>query len=62
MKFLSTEEGKVGSLVGANFLFAAISGQTTISLEAVLRMGLLLAQIAVAVLTAWYIYQKGKKP
>lgn len=57
MKFLSTEEGKVGGLAGANILLAA--SQPWISdIESVLRITLLVGQIAVAALTAMYVYRK----
>lgn len=57
MKFLSTEEGRVGSLAGANILLASTQPWTA-NVESVLRITLLLGQIAVAVLTALYVYRK----
>lgn len=56
MKFLATEEGKIGSVAAVNIMYAAISpwGVT----ESALRLLLLIGQIAVAYLTAWYVYRK----
>lgn len=59
MTFLSTEEVKIGGLVAVNIASAA-SQPWAISTEAFLRVLLLVGQVAVAYLTAWYVYRKIK--
>lgn len=59
MKFLSTEEGRVGVLAGVNLTLASV-GTWVGTTEAILRLLLLLGQLMVAWLTALYIYRKVK--
>lgn len=60
MKFLTTEEGRVAGLSGINIASAAAQ-PWIVPTESVMRLLLLVGQIAVAYLTAWYIYQKIRK-
>jgi hypothetical protein len=54
---LSTEEGRVGTLAGTNIGLNGLAAWMDF-LEPMLRVGLLLAQILVAVITAIYITRK----
>lgn len=58
MKFLSTEEGRVAGLAGVNILMASAQPWAVHTAEVILRITLLVGQIAVAYITAMYVYKK----